>query len=96
MTRYIFQMDVEHFFPTWGKMTKEEQAAWRKKWRAWKARCRGNTGVTPGKQNFLQSNFGQEIPEISTQRKQNNTGKHRRTTAHCRVGMITQSWKTLI
>lgn len=56
MTRYILQMDVEHFFPgTWAKMTKEEQAAWRKKWRAYMAHRRGNTGVTPGKQNFLQS-----------------------------------------
>lgn len=85
MTRYVFQMDIEHFFPTWGKMTKEEQAAWREKWRAYKARHRGNIGVTPGQQNFLQSNPGQEIPEISTQGKPQNTTKHRRTAANCRI-----------
>lgn len=59
MTPYILEIDIEKFFPgTWDKMTKEEQAAWRRKWHACLARRKGNNGVTHEQQKLLQSNHG--------------------------------------
>ena len=48
MKGYVLKLDLKAFFPNWDKMTQEEKKAWRKKWRALKARQQGNNGVTPG------------------------------------------------
>ena len=67
MSTYILQIDAKHFYPgTWDRMTPEEQAERRAKLHAIQARWRGNAGVTPGQQDFLQS-----IPAAGNRR---NTG----------------------
>lgn len=56
MSAYILQVDAKHFYPgTWGRMTPEEQAKRQAQLHAIQARRRGNAGVTPGQQDFLQS-----------------------------------------
>lgn len=65
MSPYILQPDAKHFYPgAWDKMTPEEQAERQAQLRAIQALRRGNTGVTPGQQNFLQSIFIEEIVGI--------------------------------
>lgn len=57
MSAYILEFDVEHYFDpgTWDKMTPREQAERRAQLHAVLTRRRGNAGVTPRQQDFLQS-----------------------------------------
>lgn len=56
MSAYILQFDAKHFYPgTWDKMTREEKEERQAQLHAIQALGRGNAGVTPGQQDFLQS-----------------------------------------
>lgn len=47
MSKYILRLDVKKFFPgSWKKMTPQEQAAWREKFRRAEERRAGNVRVT--------------------------------------------------
>ena len=56
MSAYFLRIDAKHFYPgTWGRLMPENQAKRQAQLRAIQDRRRGNAGVTPEQQDFLQS-----------------------------------------